>query len=167
MNRIRAGFVHRFPAENVRMDLIGGERGHRHQCGFGTRIFKPTYLFLVPAFQRWSNETNPGDDVMTSSGKLVKHVHRISIVAWLAENLAIDYDNCVCAQNELAGQLLKRCPSFFARQPLRTIERRFSWLGYFRNVCRMYGERNTRVAEQFLAARRGGSEYERRGFTHA
>ncbi len=83
-----------------------------------------------------------------------------SFVAGLAENLALDHDDSVRAQNKVAGMLTERGLHLLSRQALRAIAWALSRPRRFGNVGGMCREGNARVAQQLLAARRRGSEYE-------
>ena len=84
--------------------------------------------------------------------------------AWFTENLAVDNHDRVCAQNQLAGLLAKRGLGLLSRQTFRVMARVLSRQRYFRNVGGPDRKRNARIAQQFLTARRGGSEHEHRSF---
>ena len=73
-----------------------------------------------------SDEANAGGDLVSSSGKQAQHAHGIGFVARLAENLAIDHDDGVGAQNELAGLLTERSLGFLSRQAFRAVARALS-----------------------------------------
>ncbi len=81
-------------------------------------------------------------------------------VAGLAENLAIDDDDGVGSKHRLAGLLAENCLGFLPRQAFRAVARDFSRQRNFRNVGGGNGKPDSRVAQQFLAAGRGGSEHE-------
>ena len=109
------------PVAYVRVDIVVSERGHRHQGGFGTDVFKPSSEFLVPGSQRRSNEANAGNDLMSSSGKQAQHAQRVCFIAGLAENLALDDNDRVRAQNELAGLQTEYGPRLLPRQTFRAV----------------------------------------------
>src|ERR1700690_225272 len=102
---------------------------------------------------------------MSSSGKQPQHAQRVCLVSWFTENLAVDNHYRVCTQDELFGVLAKRSLGLLSRQAFRAIARILSCQRYFRNVGGPDRKWNARVAQQFLAARRGGSEHQHRSLS--
>ena len=80
---------------------------------------------------------------MRASGKQPQHARRISVVYWLAQNFAIDHDDCVRAQN-IALPIL-RCNGlrFFLRQTQSVFDRRLVRLLVFIDVRRVHLKRDS------------------------
>lgn len=102
---------------------------------------------------------------MSSSGKQAKHASGICCVARLAEYLSPNDDYRVCTYYEGVWLMVGRSQGLLPGQAFGTIAPAFSRLWQFGDVGRMNGEGNTGVAQQFLAAWRGGGEHERRSLT--
>jgi len=80
---------------------------------------------------------------MRASGELAQHARSISVVYWLAQNFAIDYDDCVRAQHIALRILCRYCFRFFPRQPQRVFYWRFAVDLVFIDVGSMHLKRDS------------------------
>ena len=93
-------------------------------------------------------------DFMRASGELAQHARRISVVLRLAQDFAIDHDDCVCAQNVALRIMRCYCFRFFPRQTQSVCDRRLAGALVFIDVGRMHLKRNSDFAQEFLTPRR-------------
>src|SRR5258708_32531648 len=89
-----------------------------------------------------------------------QHAGCVPGVGWLAEYRFIDPDNCVCPEHAVPRPRAPDCERLLASQSLRARAWRFARQHRLVDIRGLHGERNPRVAQQFLASRRSRSENE-------
>jgi len=99
---------------------------------------------------------------MTSTREQAQHANGIGWVAGLAQNLTINNNDGVRAQNDVMRPVMKHRQGFFPRQAFRTSLRELSCLRRLRDIGGLYHEWNASIAEKLLTARgsRGENQHE-------
>jgi hypothetical protein len=100
---------------------------------------------------------------MLASRKQTQHADSIGGVAGLAQDFCVYDHDGIGAKNKFIGPVAKHSESFFACHPFGERLRRFSTARNFGNIGRLHHERNSRVSQKILAARRGRGEYQHAG----
>jgi hypothetical protein len=150
LNGVGAGFVMRFAGGEVAEDLLAGQRGEMDERGFD----KSTALCVGEADKR-----DPGDDGVGAAGKFFERATSIVRRAGLSEDEAIDGDDRIrCDDDRRADSTRGDELGFCFGEALDVHIGRFAGEGRFVHRGRKNNERKTRLAEDFGAARGGGSK---------
>ena len=150
LNGVGAGFVMRFAGGEVAEDLLAGQRGEMDERGFD----KSTGLCVGEADKR-----DPGDDGVGAAGKFFKHLTRIVRRAGLSEDKAVDRDDRIRRDDDRRADSARGYElGFCFGEALDVHVRRFAGEGSLVHRGRKNNERETRLAEDFGAARGGGSK---------
>ena len=98
---------------------------------------------------------------MHLAGEHSQHSLSISSIHRFTENCFVDHNNRIRAEHKILRTNTPHRERFLARQPLRTIARRFSGTRCLIDVRRLHDELDASLAEKSLASRRGGGQNER------
>ena len=150
LNGVGAGFVMRFAGGEVAEDLLAGERDEMDERGFD----KSTALCVGEADKR-----DPRDDGVGAAGKFFERVTRIIRRAGLSEDKAVDGDDRIRRDDDRRADSARGYElGFCFGEALDVHVGRFAGEGSFVHRGRKNNERKTRRAEDFGAARGGGSK---------
>jgi hypothetical protein len=150
LNGVGARFVMRFAGGEVAEDLLAGQCGEMDDRGFD----KSTALCVGEADKR-----DPGDDGVGAAGKFFERVTRIVRRAGLSEDEAVDGDDRVRGDDDRRADSARSYElGFCFGEALDVGVGRFAGERSFIHRGRKNNERKTRRAEDFGAARGGGSK---------
>jgi hypothetical protein len=86
------------------------------------------------------NQAYSRDHTVHAPGEQPQHANGIVSVDRLAEDRLIDHDNRVGSQHQILPPGAPDRECFLARQPLRTLTRRFGYQRSLVDVCRLHGK---------------------------
>jgi len=145
LNGVGAGLVMRLAGGEIAKDLIAPECGKMDERGF----HKGAALGVGEP-----DEGDAGDDRVGAAGKFFEHAASVIGGAGLAEDVAVERNNCICANDDrgadgAGGHEL----GFSEGEALDQVIWRFVGVRSFVNSGREHNKRKPRVPKDFSAAR--------------
>ena len=110
------------------------------------------------------NQADARDDLMRPALKFRQHLFRLVKIARLAENFALQKNQRVRAEHERVGNFFGDGARLAMRVKLAKFQRRQLFVENFRRVAGNDLKFQLQLPQQFRAARRSGSQDERRQF---
>ena len=152
LRRITAGFVQGIDALEVSLKINNLPRAELHARGFDEAAEFPI---------AFPDETNAGENFMNATAKPLEHGLRFAQAGRLPEDLPLERNDSVCAQNNTLGELRGDFQSLALRVDQAKFSRRPVPAGEFFRARRFDFKSDACLSQQVVPSRRFGREEER------
>src|SRR6516165_766623 len=148
LDGVSPGLIHGFSGSDIAANLAFGERIHGDEGSLRTNVGKETR----------APETDRRDYPMRTPGEQAQHAAGIGLILGLPQDLPVDDDYRIGAQDKVVEPGFTNRRSFLPSQAFGKSTRLLAWLGDFWNIDRVADETDPGTAQKLLPAGRRGSK---------